>query len=112
MVFGEDHRFDVGLINDHVDDGELGVGIIRRHGVQGIAKGKARHDDWVGPSFSQLAQSLLTLSFVLHFQLFESAAGFGGPALRALEGGFVEGFVVFAANVIDDGRVGQSGHGT
>ena len=106
LLFGEDHRFHVRLIDNHVNDREFGVREVRRNLCQRVAKGKARHHDRVGASLGQTAQRLFALGFGLHFKFLVGAAGFGGPTLRALIGCLVEGFVELAAKIEDQGGIG------
>ena len=109
FVFVKHDRTHVGRIHDHVDDREFGVRIIGGYFGQHVAKGKAGHHDGVGTGIGKAAQRLFTLSFGLQFNLAEGAAGFFGPTGRAGKGGFVEGFVKFAAKVKDHGGFGHRG---
>ena len=107
LFLGKDDRLDVGLFHHHVDDGELGIGVIRGNLVQHVAKGESGHHDGVGARLGQAAERLFTLRLGLHFQFLVGAAGFLGPALRAGEGRLVEGLVELAAKVEDQRRFGQ-----
>jgi len=70
-------------------------------------KGKTGGDDRVQSGLGKAAQGLFALGFGLQFDFTECAAGFFGPALRAVKGGLVKGFVEFAAKVKDQRRFGQ-----
>ena len=107
FMFGKHHRFHVGLIDHHVDDGKPGVGKIGGDLRQHVAKGKAGHHHRVGTRFGQPAQRLLALRFGLHFQFLEGAAGLGRPLRGTGKCGLVEGLVELAAEIIDDCGLGQ-----
>ena len=59
------------------------------------------------PWRGEAAERLLALGVVLELEVDVGAAGVGLPLFGAVEGGFVEGFVELAAEVIDDGRIGE-----
>ena len=103
-MFVEHDRFHVRLVHHHVDDGELGVGKVRRDLVQHVAEGEAGHHDGVRARFGQAAQRLFALGLVLHLQLLVGAAGLFRPTLGPVEGGLVERLVELAAQVEDDRR--------
>ena len=108
----EDDRAHVRLLDHHVDDGEVGVGELRRHGLHRRAVGEAGDDDRVVAALGEAAQRLLALGVVLQLELLVGDAGLGLEALGALEGGLVERAVELAAEVEDDRRVGVLGlHG-
>ena len=65
----EDHRAHVRLVDHHVDDGELGVGELRRHGLHRRAVGEAGDDDRVVALLGEAAQRLLALGVVLQLEL-------------------------------------------
>ena len=111
-MFVENNGTDVGCVDNHVDDDKIGIRVIARNLTKRITKGKAGHHDRVGARFGETAQRLFTLCFGLQFDLAEAFTGLFGPALRASKGGFVEGFIEFAAKVEDQGGFGQSRTGT
>ncbi len=89
-MFGEDDRLHIGRVHDAVDDDEGGVGIIGGHDFEGGGLAEARHDDGVGARFGEAAHGLFALRVVLKLDLAVGAAGFLGPTLSTVEGGFVE----------------------
>ena len=101
----EYHGADVRRVNDHVDDGELGVGVIGCDLTQSGAESETGHDDRVGAGFSEAAERLLALGFGLKLDLVEAAAGFFGPAERTVIGGFVKRLVELAAEIEDQRRI-------
>ena len=68
---------------------------------------KPGHDDRVVALGGEAAERLLALGVVLQLEVDVSCRRFGLPRFGAVEGGFVEGFVELAAEVIDDGRIGE-----
>ena len=106
-----DDRADVRLVDDHVDDGEFGVREIGGDLLERRRPREAGHDDRVVAVLGELAQRLLALGVVLDFEIAVFDAGFGLELLGAVEGGFVEGFVELAAEIIDDRRLDVRGEG-
>ena len=110
-MFVEHDGADVRFVNDHVDDHEIGLGIVSRHLTQCVTKGKAGHHDGVGAGFGEAAERLLPLGFGLKLDFAEFAACFFSPTLRAAERRFVERLVELAAQIEDQGRFGHRGTG-
>ena len=98
----EHHRLHVGLVDDHVDDAELGLGELVGDFRQRGGPGEARHQDRAEAVLGELAQHLLALGVVLDFEVAEGDSGVLGEFRRAVVDALVEGFVELAAEVIDD----------
>ena len=111
FLFLEDHRADIRLVDDHVDDGELEIRKFCRDLVQRGRPGEAGHDDRIVAVFGEAAQRLFALRGVLDFELEIVDAGFGLEFLGAVEGGLVEGFVELAAEIVDERRLDVRGEG-
>ena len=107
----EHDRLNVGLVDDHVDDAELGlrefVGDLAERGGPGEADGHDRRE----AVFGEFAQHLLALRVVLDFEVAEVDAGVLLEFGRAVEDAFVEGFVELAAEVVDDRGLDIGGEG-
>jgi Fe2+ transport system protein FeoA len=104
----EEDRADVGQVDHHVDDGEIGVGELRRDLLQRVAVGEADGDDGVVAAAGEAAQRLLALGVVLDLEIAVVDAGLGLELLGAGIGGLVEGFVELAAEVVDDRRLDRA----
>ena len=104
MLFEFDRQY-IGLIHGAVDDHKVGVWIIRCDDLQNGTKRKTGHNNRVGAGLCKATQRLLTLCIRLQLDFTIGATSFIGPTLRAIECGFVEGFIEFAAKIEDQGRI-------
>ena len=71
----EHDRLHVGLVDDHVDDAELGVGELVGDLAERGRPGEARHDDRAEAVLGEFAQDLLALRVVLDLEIAEVDAG-------------------------------------
>jgi hypothetical protein len=99
LFFGKDDRADVGQVNDHVNQHEGRVGVLRGHFFQRRAILEAHHDQRVSARFGQTQSELHALRFGGDFDIAVRAAGFRLPLFGTVIGRFVEGFVELAAHV-------------
>ena len=105
LMLLEHDRGDIRRFDDHVDDGELRVGEFRRDLLHRFGMAEADGDDRREAALGEFAQGLLALAVVLDLEILIGDAGVGLEFLSTHEGAFVEGFVVAAAEVVDDRRL-------
>jgi hypothetical protein len=103
-VLLEQDRADVGQVDDHVDDGEIGVGELLAT-FSARWPGRSRWRPRVVAAAGEAAQGLLALAVVLDLEVAVLDAGLGLELLGAGIGGLVEALVELAAEVVDDGRL-------
>ena len=101
----EHDRLHVGLVDDHVDDAELGVGEFVGDLAERRRPGEADGHDRREAVLGEFAQHLLALRVILDFEIAEVDAALLLEPRRAVEDAFVEGFVELAAEIIDHGRL-------
>jgi hypothetical protein len=79
----EDDRTHVRLVDDHVDDGELGVGELGGDLFEGGGPGEAGHDDRVVAVLGEAAQACSRCASFCDFEVAVVDAGFGLELLGA-----------------------------
>ena len=111
-LFGlEIHGLHVRLVDERVDDGELGVGELVGDLAEGGRPGESGHDDRAEAVLGELAEDLLALRLVLDLEIPEFDSGLVAKLGRAVEHAFVERLVELAAKVINDGWLDVCGGG-
>ncbi len=105
----EQDRLHVGLVDDHVDDAELGVREFAGDLVERRRPGEADGHDRRETVLGEFAQGLLALGVVLDFEIAKVDAGVLLEFFRAVEDAFIEGFVELAAEVVDHGGLDVGG---
>ena len=112
----EDHGLHVRQVHHHVDQGELGLGELLGHRLDGRRLGEAHRHHHLGAAPGHVAERLLAHGRVGDLEIAVLDAGVRRELLGAVERGLVERFVELAAHVEDDGRhevlcLGRAGHG-
>ena len=108
-MFVEHNRTHVWLINNHVHDHKAGIGEFRCNSVECSRIRKAGYNNGVVASLCKTAQCLFALGVGLQFEFAIFNTGFISKTLCAGIGGFVEGFVELAAQIVYDRWVGLCG---